>query len=111
MSANVLTASELLSRAALKTAPVEIDGGGRVFVRELSVAQRSQFVERARNDPASLAAWLVTETCCDEAGVRLFVADDASKLAESSPRIVDAIGTAVLELSGMKQEATPEGEA
>lgn len=109
---NVLNAAELLARAALKMAPVEIEGGGRVFVRELSVAQRAVFVDKARNDPTSIAVWLASECTTDASGAKLFANGDAAKLADASPRIVDALGTAALKLSGMSgEEKESEGEA
>lgn len=99
-----LTAKEILARAVLATEVVKVPGGGTVLVRELSVAQRATFSERAKADPLGLVVWLAAECCVDESGAKLFDDESAKALHEGSPRIVDAIGQAVLKLSGMRDE-------
>lgn len=98
-----LSAKEILAAAALRTEPVEIDGG-TVIVREFSVALRGEFVERARTKPKDLSAWIVSQCAVGEDGKRLFDDEAVQSLAETSPRIVDVIGQAALKLSGMTRE-------
>lgn len=112
MSAAVLTAKELIARASLRTAPVEIEGGGRVFVRELSVDNRAKFLERHRADPLSVAAWLFVQSVVDESGARIFTDTDEESIRDLSPRVIDAVGKATLDLSGVENKAgDDEGEA
>lgn len=104
----------LAAAAALKTGSVDLPGGGAVAIRELTLHERGEFVDRVRSDPKSLGAWLVARGCTDEGGSRLLTDDDVKALENSSPAVIDAIGSAILELSGLgqkKDEETDPGEA
>jgi hypothetical protein len=79
--------------------------GHTFVVRELSVAQRKQFVEVTREKGGNAAGvWLVVNTVFDTEGNRVFSDDDAAALEQASPRLAEKLGNAVLRLSDLVEE-------
>jgi hypothetical protein len=100
----------LMTLATLKEQDVVITpNGDAVRIRELTLAQRSEFSERNRGDSRGAAVWLVVTACVDDDGNRLMTDADAEKLQLASPRIIEEIGIAVLKLSGLVDAGAPEG--
>lgn len=95
------SAEDFLTAAALQTRDVPLPGGGSVRVRELSVLQRSEFRNRSKEDPHAAGAWIVEQCCLDERGFRLFADGQVGELMVSSPRIVEHVSLAILQLSGL----------
>jgi hypothetical protein len=97
---------------AVKTGSVALPTGEEVRIRELTIAERGEFVERVRTTPKTLGSWLVGVGCIDKDGNRLLSDEDSSALEAGSPAVIDAIGSAVLKLSGLgAKDDDASGEA
>lgn len=104
----IKTAAELLQVASLRTRTVSVRDA-EVRIREMSVRARSEFIELASKTGEHAGVWLVRSCVIDDSGNPLFTEEDAKALAEASPEVVEAIASAILEVSGLKK--TPEKKA
>jgi len=82
----MLTREQILSRVDLRTETVEVpEWGGEIRIRELTARRRSEFEKLAEQHGDDYAvAWLVAESCVDEAGQRIFSQEDIEALREKS---------------------------
>lgn len=101
-----MKSSDFLALAALKRSTVSVDGN-TVHVREMSVAERAKFLSMADKDAALAPAFLVQSCAINEDGSQMFTEKDAAALAASSPRIIDAVATAVMEISRIRGDDDP----
>lgn len=96
---------------AVKTGSAVLPSGEEVKIRELTIYERGEFVERVRTNPKTLGAWIVARGCIDSKdGTRLLSDEDAAALEAGSPAIIDAIGSAILKLSGLAGKDDDPGE-
>jgi hypothetical protein len=104
----------LAALCALRRESIEVDGVGTVLVRELSVRERDEFVERVRDKPAGLASWVTSIACVDEDGAGLLSEADVQTLQHGRPGLIDAIARKALILSGLAKDQAvspePDGE-
>jgi len=84
---------EFLMKGALRQAYVETDAGAAV-VRELTVAERGQYVELAKAAPHRLVTWLVATCLADPE----LTEDEAASL---SPSLLDVLARGALKVSGL----------
>lgn len=96
---------------AVKTGSVALPSGEEVKIRELTIHERGEFVERVRSTPKTLGAWIVAQGCIGADGKRLLSDDDAAALEAGSPAVIDMIGSAILRLSGLAGKDDDPGEA
>ena len=99
----VANAAEFLALASLKRDKVEVNGAV-VHVREMTVKERSELLELVNDKPSLVPAFLVCRCAIAEDGSRLFSDDDTDKVEALSPSIVDAVGKAVMQVSGMRDD-------
>ncbi len=99
----MLTRETFLSKRAIVTKSVEIDGLGAVRVRELTVAEAKSLSNEFKEKNADAAIFIAQRCLVDEAGSNLLTAEEA-------PEALNALGIgtlnnivkAVLEHSGMQ---------
>lgn len=95
----VRSIGELIAAGALRRKTVTVRGVS-LCIRELSVDGRRRFTESA-----STASWgsVLAELCVvdPDTGLPIIGSEDAAKLLELSPELVDGIAREVLELCGM----------
>lgn len=94
------TAQQLFAASALATRSVTV-GGIDMTVRELSIRQRKQFADLARDGGESLGPWLVCTACIDVAGLPVFAPGDVEKMLDLSPQIIEALAREVMIASGL----------
>lgn len=82
----MLTREQILATTDLRTETVEVpEWGGAIRIREMSARRRSEFEKLAAEQGDDYAvAWLVAESCVDEAGQRVFTQEDLEALREKS---------------------------
>ncbi len=116
---SVLSFDELISLAALKGGPLELEvkslGGRKVFVRNPSSADVDQwrmYCNKHQGGDAPLAARLVQIMLCDEHGNRTVPQTDEAlaALAESDPKPIDEIAKFCLPLVNEPTEQALEDE-
>jgi len=106
----------LLSRAAIighvdvKTQDVDVpEWGGAVRVRQMTVAERNEFVARSTaTESRGVAAWLVASLCVDDAGQPLFSTEDIPELEKKYYRTVDKIAAAILQVNELGTKEVDE---
>lgn len=104
----LLDRKTILGTVDIKTTDVDVpEWGGAVRARQMTVAERNEFVTRtqAENRAGHVAAWLVATLCVDDAGKALFTADDIPALEQKYFRILDRLASAILEVNelGIKE--------
>jgi hypothetical protein len=90
--------------------------GGKVFVRNMSGAERDQFEaslieirgKRQIFDMVNVRAKLVSLSVCDEAGGLLFTEQDVRALGEKSASAIQRIFRVAQRLSGLSEEDVKE---
>lgn len=87
--------------ATLVERDVPVPGGPLVRVRELSVELRSEFSRQSRENPGTVASWLLSVSCLRDNGMLLFSPEDIQQLQASSPRIVEYLSLEIMRLSGL----------
>ena len=114
-----LTKDQILESSDLKNEAVDVpEWGGTVYVRTMTGADRDQFeasmvsigVDGTRKaDMTNLRAKLIALTIVDEAGNRLFDANDVDRLGLKSASAIERVFAAAQGLNGLGAKA--EGEA
>ncbi len=98
-------------RKAAKVLPVDLPGGRRVHVRELSAKDKSQleydFYVKKDGALLSIRERLVVLCACDEHGERMFDDADVKAVAELPASVLDPIVEAARKLNGFDL-ASPE---
>lgn len=100
-------ASAFFSLSARKVVEVSLPGlDQKVGVRELSAGQRNELVRLTRDvkDPVEVQCRLIIMAVVSDNGEPMFNDDDVPKLMDMPSRIIDALGTHILEISGMGLE-------
>ncbi len=105
----VLTRKEILGqRGKFKTDYVEIEGVGRIRVRELKASERRDFdimINRIETvDPDHIWEFLAQCGMIDETGRNLFTEDDRDILSEFGSSFITPIAMKVRRLSGMDEK-------
>jgi hypothetical protein len=104
----LLTRDAILSAEDLKSERVEVpEWGGEVIVRCMTGEERDEFETSVLNgsgdeikvDPSNLRAKLVSLSCIDEDGKRLFTAKDVAKLGNKSAGALDRVAQVAQRLS------------
>ena len=103
----IKTAGEFLALSALKRGKVKVRGQ-EIHFRELSVAERGAMLKIAQDMPAEAPAWLVATCVTTPDGGPMFADGQATEIAKTAPEVVDAVASAILNLSGMKGEDEPK---
>jgi hypothetical protein len=102
----MLSKDQILSRK-YKTASVELEDGEAVLVRELSGTEGQELArlhQQGKQD--GLLAWVACKAICDENGSRLFTDKELDAVAKLSVAFLKRVSDKVVELSGMKDNAT-----
>lgn len=99
----VANAAEFLALASLKRDKVEVNGAV-VHVREMTVKERSELLDLVNDKPSLVPAFLVRCCAIAEDGTQLFSESDKDALEALSPTVVDAVGRAVMQVSGMRDD-------
>jgi len=110
-----LTAADLLGAPIGAPTPVDLpELGGRVFVREMTAAERDRFDEELRDDTGKLRdgyrAQLVAATVCDEAGKLLFRPEQAADLATRGAALVVKLARVAARVNALTAEAADEAK-
>jgi hypothetical protein len=113
----MLTREEFLKGSDLKREEVEIPGGGKVLMRELTVGERLDCRKRwlSRNgdgDDETLSIAFVAVSICEPAGEPMFRADEidlaVDLIKKKSLRTVEALQGAFVRMNGLTDEAVSE---
>lgn len=110
-----LTAADLLAAPISAPTPVDLpELGGRVFVREMTAAERDQFDEGIRDDSGKLRdgyrAQLVAATVCDADGKLLFRPEQAAELAGRGASLVVKLARVAARVNALTAEAVEEAK-
>lgn len=109
-----LTRDEILKADDLPTREVQVpEWGGTVLVRTIEGWERDEFetsiagVERAGIEPdhENIRARMVSLAVIDEKRQRLFSEDDVHQLGRKSPKALDRVYEAAIDLAGMKPDS------
>ena len=82
-----------------------IDRNGSVFVRELRASEVIDFSKNRATEPTTAAYKLIQLATVDDNGQPLFTAADIGAIANIPYKVSDTILDAILDLSGMKEDA------
>lgn len=104
-----LTARNLLGASALATKRITVNGIG-LTVRELSIRQRKQFADVARDGEVHAGPWLVCTACLNDDGSQMFGLDDVDAMLDLSPKIIEAVAREVMIISGLMSPDTDDAK-
>lgn len=114
----LLTREQILAATQLPQAQVEVpEWGGAVIVRALTALERDRFeMELVSTSPqgtnqvnlVNARARLVAACCIDEAGHKLFAADDVAALGKLSAAALNRVYEVAAKMSGLQAGATEE---
>ena len=111
---------KILGASDVSVAELEVpEWGGTILVRELTTAEVENFSLRTQDRSgqlntarmAGLRAEIVTWCVVDEDGNQVFEKGDEKALQLKSHRVIDRVFNKTMELSGLKDNVVPEGEA
>lgn len=107
-----LTKEQIFGVDDLPTQTVSVpEWNGDVTIRQLTVGQREEIAQAAKQQKPGVGALMVVLSVVDEQGKPLFTKQDMAKLQSKSYAAVDRIVEAVLKHNGMKgDEAIDEAE-
>lgn len=112
-----LTREAVLAANDLKTEPVAVpEWGGQINVRSLTGAERDDYEQglvRSRGpDPdanlKNVRAQLIVAAAVDDAGQKLFEAEDVEALGRKSARALNRVWEAASRLNGIGDDAVAE---
>jgi len=111
----VLTAADLLGAPIGAPVPVDLpELGGRVYVREMTAAERDKFDEDLRDDGGKLKdgyrAQLVAATVCDADGKLLFRPEQAAELANRGAALVVKLARVAAKVNALTAEAVEDAK-
>ena len=103
---------DILRASDLKKVLIEIPEWSKqkIYVRELTGAERADVIEKEKDDSFDKRTYLVMLSLVDEHGNRLFQESDLKALASKSARILDRIFQKALELCKMDEDGVQEAE-
>ena len=106
----LLDRKTIFGAADIKTQDVEVpEWGGSVRVRQMTVAERNEFVRRSADEKETgIGTWLVATLAVDDAGKPLFTADEIAELEKKNFRNLDLVAKAVMQVNSLGE---PEIEA
>lgn len=93
-----------MKKSRLKTAKTEFRGES-FSIREISYAERKEFLKRSQEDPQSAGAMLAVRCTLADDGSAVF-ADEAA-LDNEPPGLVDHLSREILRLSGVAIDDKP----
>lgn len=94
----------------IKTQDVEVpEWGGSVRVRQMTVAERNEFVRRSSDDQVSgIGTWLVATLAVDDKGAPLFTSEDIAELEKKNFRNLDLVAKAIMQVNGLGEKEVEE---
>ena len=106
----LLDRKAILAAVDIKTQDVAVpEWGGSVRVRQMTVAERNEFVRRSTDpDAGSVGVWLVSMLAVDDSGQQLFTPADLSELEKKNFRNLDLVAAAIMQVNRLGE---PEVEA
>jgi hypothetical protein len=100
-------------KASFKRQPVEIEGLGVVYVREVTAAEADEYArkEQAKNkDELANITWLTIRVLCDDQGNALLTDADAQAVKVLPLRYLKDIGKVAAEISGWAKSDGADAE-
>lgn len=106
----LLDRKTIFGAADIKTQDVAVpEWGGSVRVRQMTVAERNEFVRKSSEIGASgIGSWLVATLAVNADGTPMFTADDITELEKKNFRNLDLVAKAIMQVNSLGE---PEVEA
>lgn len=108
----LLKREAVLNTVDLLTTDVAVpEWGGTIRIRQMTVAERGEFVRRTTGDGAALAgAWMVAALVVDENGAPVFKPEDVAALEKRSYKVMDRIVGEILKLNRLNEDTVSDAE-
>ena len=105
-----MTKADFFALSVFNVHPVDVPGDRRVYVRELTARERSQYeLSLANKEFDSCRERLLSLCVCDETGARIFNEQDIDEIGRLPAVFVEPIFNKAREVSGLDAKAEAEG--